>query len=163
MLRSTPINRCTRVFSVLLLVVTGLSAAHRHAHAGGDRAHRHPSAAEPLPATGTAKAETGWFAAPLHMHVFLLGFQFTLPADEPADNEPSTTDGHVVVVKLAGDTISSAAARPLAHDCNSPPCATNLAFALPVAPFIARGQELTPRAPWLCDAARHERSGVLRA
>ncbi len=161
-MRSRRVERCTRLVAVALLVTAAFSTGMQHAHPGGLSPHDHHGAA-PLDLRQPTDAgdEPAWFAAPLHMHIFLLGFQFTLPAHD-REHEDSTGSGEqMLVVRLIGNDVTDSAARV--------PTAT--VAALPVADFVAVFSAVTApdlgvansqAPPPLCDAARHERSGVLR-
>jgi len=156
-------NRWIRLLAAALIVTAGLSAAQRHAHSGGDRSHRHHGDAADIAASELAgERPTGWFAAPLHMHVFLLGFQFMLPAGQESNNEPAADGDHMVVVKLAGDNVSAASARAPADEAH---LAADISASMVIAtcaPAPALVQSVMNCTAPLCDSARHERSGVQR-
>ena len=79
-----------------------LGGDSRHAHPGDAGSHR-PDLRDMglLDGAGqTAEFAAAWLAAPLHMHIFVLGFQFTLPAEETEDDGPSP-DGHQLAHRAA--------------------------------------------------------------
>jgi hypothetical protein len=163
-MRKLTVDRCTRLIGVALLVSAGFSAGMRHAHPGGGGwNHRHERAPELLVASGAAPASSaGWFSTPLHMHIFLLGFQFTLPADENSDDESAHSSDHPVVMRLVADDLDGSAARLPVGICHA------VATPAPQADMNPTGAvdmfcRLTPLSALpLCESARHERSGVQR-
>jgi hypothetical protein len=133
----------------------------RHAHPGGDHWHDHHDANLAGPAEREAFHRAGWSAAPLHMHIFLLGFQFTMPAQEDSGQDVPTDSDHAVLVRLIGDDLSDSAPRAPLATCELASRATLIDFErqpLRLAPFDPASFNSQP----LCDAARHERSGVQR-
>jgi hypothetical protein len=161
-MRMRSVERCTRLVGVALLFTGGFSTGLQHAHSGGSTPHDHHARGTAAvdvqePASDTAS----WMAAPLHMHFFLLGFQFTLPTQEESNSEP-TPGEHMLVVRLMGDDLTDSAIRLPADTGNAPllaaPASMSLAPALPIV-VTCNWQHASP----LCDLARHERSGVLRA
>lgn len=112
------------------------------------------------PASGPSTGAT-WFATPLHMHIFLLGFQFTLPTQDSSTDEPARGGEHMLVVRLMGDDLTDSAARlPTGGSVlpsEAPPASAILSAIEPACSF-SDGRNSAP----LCDAARHERTGVLR-
>jgi hypothetical protein len=162
-MRKLTVDRRVRLITVALLVSAGFSAGMRHAHPGGGGwQHRHDHAPDLLAAAQVPPASrAGWFSTPLHMHIFVLGFQFTLPADEESDDESSHHTDHPVAM-LAADDLADSAARVPIVTCQAlapaaPQAAFNLAGAVPV-----RRRLLPLRSLPLCESARHERSGVQR-
>jgi hypothetical protein len=158
------LNRRTRLLVAVLLLMAGSSAGMRHAHPGGSGAHHHDSQdvellASAFPATG---GNAAWFAAPLHMHIYVLGFQFTVPAEESADDEPAQHGQQLVVQRIVANSLCDAAMRTLpAGGQASPALLTSATVPAEVEPPPCR---LTPiSALPLCDTARHARSGVQRA
>jgi hypothetical protein len=157
------VERCTRLVGVALLVVAGFSSSMRHAHPGGVGEHDHHLGAGPAvaPAGSLPIEGSAWFAAPLHMHVFVLGFEFTLPAEESSDEPAPTAGEQIVMTRLLGDELTDSAAR-VSTTFDQVPLVNSWA------PIVADLSELTSESPVdtsaapLCDSARHERSGVQR-
>jgi len=161
-MRTIRASRHTRLLAAALLVTAGFSAGMRHAHPGGDRWHDHHDAGLVARSAHEAFDSVGWSAAPLHMHIFLLGFQFTMPAEEGSDHEPTAGSDHPVLVRLIGDDLSDSAARAPLATCEVAARHTLIdSDRQPVrlAPFDPASFNSQP----LCDAARHERSGVQRS
>ena len=156
-------NRCTRLVGVALLLTAGFSAGVRHAHPGGVGPHDHHRDGSILSEASAQSpdGESAWFSSALHMHIFLLGFQFTLPAEETTDDEGEQSANQVVLVRFLGDNLNDSAARLAAPDCQTvlalQPCDIS---AVGSAPPLCRMTRL--RSLPLCDSARHERSGVQR-
>ncbi len=156
------VNSYTRLLAAALLMMAGLSAGMRHAHQGGESAHDHEDANHRLAMLGAQFASpggAGWFSAPLHMHIFLLGFQFTVPAEEESGDSETDSGEHLVVVRILGDELSDSVARvgAVVEDFSATSPATDIVVVpatLPEAPLER------VRALPLCDNARHERSGV---
>jgi len=162
-MRAPCVERLTRFFGVALLVTAGFSTGLRHAHPGGPYEHDHDHEIHVASDTSAdAWPMASWEAAPMHMHVFVLGFQFTLPAEDSGDSESAPQGFHAVVVRLIDDNLSDSATRVPTSIASVPP------LGLPAALVL---EDVRPRVPSspdthgvpLCDAARHERSGVLRA
>jgi hypothetical protein len=161
-MRMRSMERCTRLVGVALLFTAGFSTGLQHAHPGGSTPHDHHVRGTATLAVQDHTSDTAvWLAAPLHMHVFLLGFQFTLPTQEESNSEP-TPGEHMLVVRLMGDDLTDSAVRLPADTGIAPLVAAPMSLPLaPVQPIVApcNWQNASP----LCDLARHERSGVLRA
>ncbi len=156
-MRTPGVERGTRLVGVALLVMAGFSTGLRHAHSGGHQ-HDHGIAGSRCVDGSFAS----WASAPLHMHVSLLGFQFTLPADESDDSDSEPRGDHPVLVRLIDDDLSDSATRaPL----DEAPASMGEFSSAVVIQRVPRDQSRTSDTHgWpLCDSARHERSGVLRA
>jgi hypothetical protein len=110
-------------------------------------------------------------SAPMHRHVFFLGFEFTLiggaqtPDDAPEDGSQDATPagGKEALLRLVADFLPNDSAVTF-------PVATAGDVAAVAAPAAILADRPSPRkgcmtaiARQLCDAARHERSGVLRS
>ena len=126
----------------------------RDAHPGGLHPHDHHAGGRSEPA-GTdvgPSAEATWFATPLHMHIFLLGFQFTLPTQDSSTDEPTNGGEHMLVVRLMGDDLTDSAARlPTGGSIlpsEAPPANAILSVIEPACSF-SDGWNSAP----LCDAA----------
>jgi len=107
-----------------------------------------------------ASAEFRMFAAQAHMHVYLLGFEFTVPAEVTSDYD-SSPGSELVVMRVFGDDFDTSP-NASATDWLATPSA-----AQPLAPAIAGPSDCGTTAiavlsAPLCDSARHERTGVLR-
>jgi hypothetical protein len=164
-MRKLNVDRCTRLVGVALLISAGFSAGMRHAHPGGGGwNHHHEHAPEVLAATEAAPTgRLGWFSTPLHMHIFILGFQFTLPADENSSDESTEKNGaDPVVMRLAADDLADSSTKVPVTIWNAVPIAAPLVATNP-APAVDMFCRLTPLSALpLCESARHERSGVQR-
>lgn len=159
---SRPVESCTRLVAVALLMTAAFSTGMQHAHPGGLSPHDHHDAV-PLAMLQPSDDcdEPAWFAAQVHMHIFLLGFQFTLPAQDQ-EHEDSTDSGeHMLVVRLIGDDVTDSAARLPVVSVAAPPAAEFEAVPLVAATPETEAANRQASFP-LCDTARHERSGVLR-
>jgi len=193
-MRSRRLEKCLRLLLAALLVGGGFSLGMRHAHPGGDRAHHrhglmeyvlahHHAASHDHPvchghavdfdadlADDADHDREDLASASLHRHVFILGFEFTLPSSSqlPADSsEEGSQDnpsvaGKDTLFKLVSDDLpdGSAAVRSVEIASQVMP------FSAPAAILVYRPSPLngrmTPISRPLCDTARHERSGVLR-
>jgi hypothetical protein len=157
------LHRRTRLMAVALLLMAGSSAGMCHAHPGGAGAHHHDSQdfeliASAFPAT---EGNAAWLAAPLHMHIYVLGFQFTVPAEESADDEPTQHSHHLVAQRIVASSLCDAALQTLPSGSQTAP-ALLPEVAVP-AEVESPPSRLTPiSALPLCDTARHARSGVQR-
>lgn len=158
-----------------LAVVTTMPPAMGHAHAGGDRPHEHAHADDhdghrhagetehaAILAVGWSSAGAGRFA---HLHFAWLGFEVTFawPVGSSATGEGQPE--HIVVRLL-----DSAAQNNGPVDVQSPLTAVSFVdfvhdaghLAAPsLAGFLRALVASAPPTTLLCDAARHERSGVL--
>ncbi len=177
-MRFVSLDACTRIVAAALLVASAFSVGLRHAHPGGNLAHDHHvahnghthiahdghrhTAHDHHPADSAAHFIVD--AAQSHMHVYLLGFEFTVPTENNQD-DPSDRDSqggtNLCVTRLAGADFD-ASSRAVVIDWLDTPDQDN-ALALPdLAPdecaMIAMAAIATP----LCDSARRERTGVLR-
>lgn len=136
----------------LIVVVLALNTllmgvpARQHSHAAGDRPHSHGHG------QGHDCEEDGVGSSVAHMHVTLFGVEFTLPAESSDDD---SHEGRATFLVTAPPTID---ANPASHFAW---------FAQPVLDIVQTVQAapafrcITASAAPLCDAARHERSGVL--
>ena len=131
------------------------SHAHRHG-AGSSHCHSHGTKQEPQ--SGEISQVTP------HLHLYLLGFEFALPISGDAPRSPNDSDSNQfeattgVSIRLLGDasTLSAAPWNLLGFLSASLPATVCGTFCQ-----TAQAQFATNDAPpWLCDAARHERSGV---
>jgi hypothetical protein len=162
-MQTRTVDRWTRLVGVALLVTAGFSTGLEHAHPGGLHPHDHHGGALRELANGSSSAseEATWFATPLHMHIFLLGFQFTLPTQESASDEPAGGGEHMLVVRLMGDDLTDPAPRlPMRGSVMPTETAPNAAILATIEP--GSGLSNCRSSAALCDTARHERSGVLR-
>jgi hypothetical protein len=161
-MRTPSLEALTRWLGLTLVVMAGFSTGLQHAHPGGSAPHEHDGMAASPGHSCPAEAETAaWLAAPLHMHIFLLGFQFTVPTQDEAQDEPSDRGDHMLVVRLMGDDVTDSAARVPAGGVVEMPAVTieGLQVRSLLPPFTSPDR---PQAAPLCDIARHERSGVQR-
>ena len=95
------------------------------------------------------------------MHIFLLGFQFTLPTQESATDEPAGGGEHMLVVRLMGDDLTDSAARlPTGGSVLPSDTAPNTAILSMIEPAFCVAH--CSSSSLLCDAVRDERTGVLR-
>jgi hypothetical protein len=162
-MRNWRVERCTRLVAVALLITAAFSTGMQHAHPGGLSPHNHHDAAPLTPTIAAVEVadEPVWLAAPVHMHIFLLGFEFTLPAQDQ-EHEHSTNSGeHMLVVRLIGDDLTDSATR-VPTGAVLPQATLDIVAALPVATTPALSAVSRQASLPLCDTARHERSGVLR-
>ena len=161
-MRTISACRHARLLAAALLLTAGFSAGMRHAHPGGDRWHDHHNPGYLSRNEHGAIDSIGWSAAPMHMHVFVLGFQFTMPAENDSDHEPRADSDHGVLVRLIGTDLNDSAARTPLATCEPVALPTMIDVdrqPLRLAPFDPASFNSQP----LCDAARHERSGVQRS
>ena len=166
--------------TLLLIVVMAMPAvsspALRHSHADGDKSHRHgvetverhghshthdpANAAKAKHSHGERVSDSA--QSPVeHLHVFWFGFQTSMPLSAPDQSESPRP------IANAEQWV------PLISEISLPDAAQDGSTMLAVDLFTPTG--LTPRLParsevrpphesavaWLCDTARHERSGVL--
>lgn len=99
-------------------------------------------------------------AAESHMHIYLFGFEFTVPAKNDSKDD-SSPGADVLVARLVGDDFDVSFRAPASDWRNVPDLA--LLFEPPVAvsgDFAMAAIAVSE--PHLCDSARHERTGVLR-
>ena len=131
---------CPTFFLLSIVPLLGAVPAWRHAHPGGDRPHAHHD-------------EHHDGASHAHLHVTLFGFELTLPVDSE-DNQSQEDQATWLIADWS--TVEQQGHSPAE-------------FAVP-ALTICWCEEprqlvtaLRPKAPvttFLCDTARHERSGV---
>ena len=97
------------------------------------------------------------------MHIFLWGFQFTLPAEEPSHGDEHLGERPMMMHLASHDLADSAARLPIAT-CHDMPAGTAQfdASVVPVAERLMRRPRLEISGP-LCESVRYERSGVLCA
>lgn len=145
--------------SLLLQAICTPGVAHAHAQGEHSHAPAHlvPSVAKCVsPAAGQAVLRTG--PGQWHVHLHLLGLEFTLPTSEPEQSTPPGSDCQTLARLVSGGALQLPVApavptSPLGH----------------LALFRAAAELQVRHAPWpicvahpprLCDVARHERSGV---
>ena len=96
------------------------------------------------------------------MHISLLGFQFTFPAQDQEHDDSTSSGEHMLVVRLIGDDVTDSAARvPTAAVV--PHAAVDFVTALPIVTTPEMGALNRQASLPLCDTVRDERSGVLRS
>ena len=164
-----------RLLMVVLLATGGVSLGMRHAHPGGGRPHHHHGAGEIeclAEDHGGAPHHHDAYdahdhkavaAAPLHRHVFLLGFEITFPdsgqTGEDSQDTTSTTGKNMFMRLVSGDVVQPpTAASGVASTAELAPL--ELATIRLVHRPTARDGRMASALPRLCDSARHERSGV---
>jgi hypothetical protein len=179
--------RAQRVFSHLLavtLVVCGsMPPGMCHAHADGDRPHRHDSGHHHAADFDHGHAhyemdhpdhhashecshehkDAVITEAVPHVHMNFFGFDWTLPISEPNSSDGRGEDSHeLLFVAVAAD--QPASVRTVSH---SPNDLSLLSFTHPSSAGIAIGEDQFSMKPTeacsipLCDSARRERTGVL--
>jgi hypothetical protein len=154
-------NSCLRIVAVALLVASAFSAGLRHAHPGGNLAHDHhagqsASAGEESPAPVDAQL----VAAESHLHVYLFGFEFTVPAKDESKDD-SSQGAELLVTRLVGDDFDTSLDATANNWQHLPEIAQLLALPAPVSSDCAMTTIAVDSSP-LCDSARRERTGVLR-
>jgi hypothetical protein len=166
-------SRLLRLFSrgtlaVLMLTTTGLeSPALEHAHAGGDRPHRHAThwirgqqEFAPHFAADRECQSAALIDVVPHVHVSILGFELTLPLPADDHGRPCGDEHGPALCRIDDQT------QPLTSTAQPNPAAFLLPAALCRDVSAVVVVEMPPRverfrvAPVLCDTARHERSGV---
>lgn len=177
---SPKIQKRMTAWLLAVLVVGGSISppAYRHAHAGGDIAHDHHfdgdhrhlethshhghGHSHSHPHRHQADDPIAAEAPTSHMHLAILGVELTLPTSERDDDSPdSERDNLPVIVQLSHECVLSANGqyRGLNQE------ATSSAFGSSSFISAVKLQKYVPPTALpvlLCDAARHERSGVLR-
>ncbi|MFO0898084.1 MAG: hypothetical protein U0836_11730 [Pirellulales bacterium] len=157
-----------------LAVVTTMPPAMGHAHAGGDRPHQHAhdhdgqrhaateSQQPAIAAAGWASNGAGRFA---HVHFAWLGLEVTFAWPVGSSSSGDGQAEHIVVRLL-----DSAAHSDGQIDVQSPlapvgpwlcPVNTSCGLGASCPAELRAAQTRAPASVLLCDAARHERSGVL--
>jgi len=154
-------NSCLRIVAVALLVASAFSAGLSHAHSGGNLSHDHH--ADRSTQTGGhshAPADSQLLSAISHMHVYLFGFEFTVPAKElPKDDSSQPTE--LLVSRLVGDDFDTSLDSTPTDWQHLPDLAQLLTVPVSVSSDCAMTAIAVESSP-LCDSARHERTGVLR-
>jgi len=177
-----------RLLLCLAVLISGSQAGFRHAHAGGDAPHTHGSDGDPHVSSHCHNHDNhchegsghghrhphqhpGEMEMPAadatiepvtaHVHVWLLGFQFTLPV--PRGSETEDEGSQPILISLASGEFVQAPCLSPKNDCAGNLCLTpsllrNEGFLPPE--LSCRSAESRPSSPPLCDTARHERSGV---
>lgn len=132
------------------------SDCHNHddCHSGDGHSHRHPHE------TQTHEAVASIAPVTAHIHVWLLGFQLTLPLMPGSESEEQGSQG--ILVSLGESEFlqaesSSSNDRQL-RDCLSVVLLSDTGFVR--SDQCLRSADKRPSSPPLCDTARHERSGV---
>ncbi|HEY2839175.1 MAG TPA: hypothetical protein VGJ26_08505 [Pirellulales bacterium] len=161
-MRFVSFNFCTRMVAVALLVASTCSAGLSHAHPDGNLAHVHRAhrLAASADATPAASDELRLVAAQAHMHVYLLGFEFTVPADDESDDD-SSRGSELLVTRLVGDDFDVSLRAPAVDWGHTPDFVQLLALPIVDSCDCSSTAIALDSAP-LCDSARHERTGVLR-
>ena len=156
------------MLSAAMLLGSIVPPGQRHAHAGGDVAHAqhshdhshegykgHPHLRRNATDRGGSNTQAVEPAAVVHVHLACWLFDLTLPVRDESDFED---DESVYVVRLIDDclpvTISDSDMHSIALSSRLPGIA--------VVPTTPTRWDITPphTSIFLCDAARHERSGV---
>lgn len=168
----------TWLLAVLVLGGSISPPAYRHAHAGGDIAHNHHSDSDQRHLESHSHHGHGHShshphrhqtddlsaaeAPTSHLHLTILGFELTLPTSEHEDDSPdSERDKMPVIVRVLDECVLAAdgADRSLDHEATR-----SVIVSTAVISSADSHKHTRPTVPsvLLCDAARHERSGVLR-
>ncbi len=180
-----------KLVTLLLIIVIAMPAvsspALRHSHASGDRSHRHDVATlerhghshangsrhskssqhRHHPGVTTAKHShehrlSQFSQLPVeHLHVFWLGFEFSMPLSAPERTEsPRPTASTEQWVPLI-----SAVTPSVAFQVGSQLLAIDLLMSMELTPRLSARSEVRPprerAVTLLCDIARRARSGVL--
>jgi len=162
--------------AAILLAVAVAPPGTRHAHfiGGGDGSHHRHELAEGHGHVHDGKqhhgshddssnAEIGEGPA-WHLHVHLLGFDFTIP--EPVSNSSDSESPGIpelVALAMGQDLLSCPATLPSSVKCSEPPSmSTSPLFDAALLQVAVKSEPPVSCAP-LCDRARQERSGVLLA
>ncbi len=172
---SRRLDTTLRLLLTVLLTGGGFSLGIRHSHPGGERVHHHhgPAAFECSSdehrAAGRrheafdAHDHEALASAPLHRHVFFLGFEFAFPERGPTRGDSRDTTpaaGKSMIVRLVPADLP--AVSPAASDVTM--AADFAPWGLSVAclvdqPAIRDGCMADASRP-LCDTVHDERSGV---
>jgi hypothetical protein len=134
----------TRVLTVVLVLFAG-APAWRHAHPNGNRPHTH-SEHEHHDHAGLAECQA-------HVHVTLFGIELTLPVQ--SEDTDADEQGRVTYLVAACPTIEATQSCHYFDAVDHSLC--DVDEPLQLAPTF---RCKTPAATFLCDTARHERSGV---
>jgi hypothetical protein len=157
-------DRSLRLLLVVCLLAATLSPpVIVHAHEAGETSHQH----EHRGSAATAdphRDQFAWRGDHLHRHVFavFLGSSYYVPVSHPsAESEQQS------LRTCVGTAVTSSLAAPEARDRSMPPPPALRSPAHEPAALRAGGQTSAVTVPvgmaFLCDRARHERSGVLLA
>ena len=139
--------RSLTCFSLVAALLFAGLPAWEHAHAGGNRTHDH------------GHEHHGSGEPHAHFHVTLFGIEFTLPVesdgqDESDDNDDSSAGKSTYLVSAPASPDAAQSSLPLS------PCLVLFDTAQVLQSLPTFHSKTAVAAP-LCDAARHERSGVL--
>jgi hypothetical protein len=166
-MRLVTLNSCTRIVAVALLVASAFSAGLRHAHPGGNLTHAHHAedwassgAVASLGLAAPLPAELQLLAAEAHMHVYLFGFEFTVPTKDESKDHPSRST-EMLVARLVGDAFD-VSLDSTANDWQAPLAAAPTLALSTTDAMVGAMTPIVANSPPLCDSARHERTGVLR-
>jgi len=154
------------VLSATLLLASGGAPTLEHSHAGGENQHDHAALAEHSHDHGhdgthgheNPTATTGISNSVCHVHVSLLGVNFTFPSS-PGPNESKSDSGKQTAV-IAGVVGASMPPVQVRTAFDFAPLGTRLDYYRPVLPVAPRFSCIPAISAPLCDTARHERSGV---
>lgn len=175
---TTPKRMTAWLIAVLVLGGSISPPAYRHAHAGGDIAHDHHfdgvhrhlethshhghGHSHSHPHRHQADYPIAAEAPTSHSHLAILGFELTLPTSEHEDDSPdSERDKMPVIERVSHECVLTANGedRSLNEQATSSALgATAFISAVKFPKYVPP----TALPVLLCDAARHERSGVLR-
>jgi hypothetical protein len=154
-------NSCLRIVAVALLVASAFSAGLSHAHPGGNLSHdHHAGRSTPARDAEQTPADSQLLSAESHMHVYLFGFEFTVPAKDES-KEDSSRGAELLVARLVGDDFNTSLDSTPTEWQHLPDMAQLFALPAPVSSDCAMTAIAVACSP-LCDSARHERTGVLR-
>lgn len=146
--------------------------AYRHAHAGGDVAHVHQSQLSQRQPHHHghshhghphhhhhATHDTDITAATAHSHVAIFGIEFTLPSSDEDNSDPSDPRHHDLLCDIHVPRVFTATEEDRLNTSATPPI---LPGGITCSPRWRAQVQWTVPFAFLCDIARHERSGVQR-
>jgi|GEM_PF-4768159 len=178
MMRLKTLHTLSRFVTVALLIASALSAGIRDAHADGYSAHSHHRVlsnghnlahscdrdcdghAHATQDSARVECDVALAAVEAHMHIYLLGFEFTIPVEYPADDSTGVAPDNGVV-RLVNQNIDATS-----RAANVDNAAATFVPLIVMAPACVAGATAMTRlavaSPPLCAVARFERTGVLR-